>query len=577
MKRLTNLPAIGLAVALAACLAGYYLTRDTNGGKTVSGVPGGEESLIDQRLMQTARALSGTADTAAEEDLAREALRLADHEMDQSYAAALREATAPRAVPDGPLKELARHITRLKAGMAVGQQRIAELAKKAGSGEASAGEVELAKALLALDENELEDAQQDFARQGGDTGSRLARAKQEHDNAQRAGPPPSKTATAGEPYTLYDQTALWLALRSRQQQVLEARQEASAKSATLLHEHNNLENLLNNKPVENAPKGETENTAAVVVRLRGITDQRKTLKELDERVEDTRRLADVYQRWSGVLAERRRGVLHQMLRLLAWILVVVIAVVLANRALRDAFRGPDRRRLHQARFIAQVAVQLVAVAIVLMIVFGPPTQLSTVIGLITAGLTVVMKDFIMAFFGWFVLMGRNGVKVGDWVEIHGVGGEVVEIGLMKTVLLEMGNWTNSGHPTGRRVAFMNGYAIEGHYFNFSTAGQWLWDELEIKLPAGGDPYGMADQVREMVERETDSDAQQAEQEWERVTRQYGMRAFSARPAVDVRPGADGMSVGVRYITRAPLRYEVKSRLFQAIVALLHKAAAASER
>ena len=225
--------------------------------------------------------------------------------------------------------------------------------------------------------------------------------------------------------------------------------------------------------METAPQNGTEDTGAVVARLRGITDQRKTLKELDERIQDIRQLADVYQRWSVLLEERRRDVLHQMLRLLAWILVIVIAVVLASRALHSAFRGPDRRRLHQARFIAQVAVQLVAVAIILMIIFGPPTQISTIIGLATAGLTVVMKDFIMAFFGWFVLMGRNGVRVGDWVEINGVGGEVIEIGLLKTVLLEMGNWSNSGHPTGRRVGFMNGYAIEGHYFNFSTAGQWL--------------------------------------------------------------------------------------------------------
>jgi hypothetical protein len=55
-----------------------------------------------------------------------------------------------------------------------------------------------------------------------------------------------------------------------------------------------------------------------------------------------------------------------------------------------------------------------------------------------------------------------------------------------------------------------------------------------------------------------------------------MRAFSARPAVNVRPGPDGMSVGVRYITRAPLRYEVKSRLFQAILALLYKTAASGK-
>ena len=121
--------------------------------------------------------------------------------------------------------------------------------------------------------------------------------------------------------------------------------------------------------------------------------------------------------------------------------------------------------------------------------FGTPNQLSTIIGLATAGLTVVLKDFIVAFFGWFTLMGKNGIRVGDWVEINGVSGEVIEIGVLKTVLLELGNWTDTGHPTGRQVAFSNSFAMEGHYFNFSTAGQWLWDELEVTLPAGGDPTG----------------------------------------------------------------------------------------
>jgi small-conductance mechanosensitive channel len=91
----------------------------------------------------------------------------------------------------------------------------------------------------------------------------------------------------------------------------------------------------------------------------------------------------------------------------------------------------------------------------------------------------VLKDFIVAFFGCFILMGKNSVRVGDWVEINGVGGEVVEVGLLRTTLLETGNWAESGRPTGRRVAFMNSYAIEDHYFNFSTTGQWLWEELHV--------------------------------------------------------------------------------------------------
>jgi len=221
-------------------------------------------------------------------------------------------------------------------------------------------------------------------------------------------------------------------------------------------------------------------------------------------------------------------------------------------------------------------VQIAGALLILLILFGPPTQMTTILGLATAGLTVVMRNFIVSFFGWFVLMGKNGIHLGDWVEIEGVGGEVIEIGILKTVLLEMGNWTNTGHPTGRHVSFVNSFAIEGHYFNFSTAGQWLWDELQVMLPPEGDPYQMAEEIRAVVERETESDASQAERDWERVTHQYGTRVFSAKPAVDLRPSVNRLDVNVRYITRAPQRYEVKSRLFQKIVEMLHQQAGTTE-
>ncbi len=82
--------------------------------------------------------------------------------------------------------------------------------------------------------------------------------------------------------------------------------------------------------------------------------------------------------------------------------------------------------------------------------------------------------------------GPNGVRVRDWVEIDGVGGEVVHLGLFRTWLLETGNWTANGHPTGRKVSFLNGYAIRGKYFNFSTVGQWMWDEIKVTIPPGTD-------------------------------------------------------------------------------------------
>src|SRR5204863_5691387 len=216
------------------------------------------------------------------------------------------------------------------------------------------------------------------------------------------------------------------------------------------------------------------------------------------------------------------------------------------------------------------AVQALGLALILLILFGVPNEMSTILGLAGAGLTVACKDFIMGFIGWFLLMGRNGVRVGDWVEINGVVGEVVEINLLRTVLLETGNWTDTGHPTGRKVAFVNSYAIEGHFFNFSTSGQWLWDEVEIMVPSSENPYPIIDAIHKLVEKDTQANAQAAEHEWQSAIGSYRtVQAVSAEPANNLRGTTAGVEVQVRYITRARERLASRTRLDHELGAFLH--------
>jgi small-conductance mechanosensitive channel len=597
MRRVKNLLGWALAALLLLCVVAWYFTRDAASNHIAVKKPGASGQIVpvDQRLLQSARQMASAADTPDEQALAGEVLRLADHELDQAFASALREAAATSApAPSGPLKALSERITQLKKRVAAEQARIAKLTQDAAAKGSADDGVELAKAQLALEEDELEDAQQDLARQGGDRHATLERALQEHEQAQHESAQPSKILVPARAATMSAQIGSWLSLGDRQHELDAAREQAGNNAAKLEREHDALEKLITNKPVAPvaeaagaaATTGDTsgadeddtedEDPAAMLLRLRHLSDQRKTLAELGKRIQDSQQLADVYKRWNAVVETRRRGALHLLLSSLAAVLAVLLAVILIDRGIRRAFvRLADHKRLHQMRVIATIGVQFVGALVILLIIFGPPNQMTTIIGLATAGLTVALKDFIVAFFGWFTLMGRNGLRVGDWVEINGVGGEVIEIGLLRTVLLEMGNWATTGHPTGRRVAFVNSFAIEGHYFNFSTAGQWLWDELQVTLPATGDPYQTAQQIRQAVERVTEADASAAEQDWERVTKQYGTRPFSAKPAVDLRPGIGGLNLLVRYITRAPQRSEVKTRLFEAIVGLLHKPAGSS--
>src|SRR5437773_6143740 len=76
----------------------------------------------------------------------------------------------------------------------------------------------------------------------------------------------------------------------------------------------------------------------------------------------------------------------------------------------------DRRQIQTLHTVTRVAVQVTAVLLILLVVLGPPGQLGTFLGFAGAGLTVALKDFIVGFIGWFVLMGKNGIRLGDWVE-----------------------------------------------------------------------------------------------------------------------------------------------------------------
>lgn len=529
-------------------------------------------------MLDTARQLAGLAETEPELELARQALRLADHELDQAFATAVREAADTKPATSGPVKELNEKVIQAKAQVAARKERIAKLEKDAVASDAAATQLALAKAQLVLDEDELEDARLDLARLGGDERGRLERAAQEHAAAQQEPAPAARPAPLITD-TLGARWLTWWTLGDRRGKVVVAREKVAARIESLEEEHRILEAMAAKKPLPStvAAAGDSdtaddaEGQATMLARLRSLSDERKTLMELDRRIQDCQQISQTYQSWITLLETRRRGVLHLLLESLTLVLGILLCMVAAEAVVRRALRDQtDRRRLHQQRFLGKLAVRVGAGLLILLIVFGPPNQTPTIIGLATAGLTVALRDFLVAFLGWFVLIGRNGVRVGDWVEIKGVGGEVIEVGLFKTVLLEMGSWTITGRPTGRRVSFMNGYAMDGHYFNFSTAGQWLWDELRVTVPAAGDPYATAQRIREVVERETGGDAQLAEQDWERIRRQYGTQTFSAKPSVDLRPGSSGLEVQVRYITRGPQRYEVKSRLFRQIVDLLHE-------
>ncbi|MGB2886846.1 MAG: mechanosensitive ion channel domain-containing protein, partial [Candidatus Acidiferrales bacterium] len=598
MKSTQRIIAIVLLVLLGATTYALFRTEQQ---RTVSPIAPGplyfagvQAPPVDQTPLLTAERLAQMPTSAEELPFAQEALRLADHEIDLAFAAAVRDAEEHPPVLSAEAKAIEARLQKAENALDADKARVEQLtaAETKTSGakkDALDDQLEQAKAQVELDQDEVDEAKQDLTRAGGDTQGRIEALVQEHEASSRvADAMKVSVSPPAQASGLIHRYQQWSALHNKQLLLWRAKQEAESVAAAFSTKHNELESRIETQkrpgPEElptsaGAAPGpgltqhanlNREKSAALVKVTKGRASDQKALTSFDKRIDDQKQLSAVYGKWIDVVTSEQRAVANRALRGVLVILVIaLVGLFFENWIARLLGKlSLDRRQVETLRTVTRVALQVIAVILILLVIFGPPNQIGTVLGLAGAGLTVALKDFIVGFLGWFVLMGKNGIRLGDWVEINGVTGEVVELGMFQTVLLETGNWTDSGHPTGRRVTFTNSFAIEGHYFNFSTSGQWLWDELQIVLPPGQDPYPIVDAIQKKVAEATSEGALEAEREWKGAAQSRNMSALTAAPAINIKPVPGGIELAVRYITRANERYQLRAKLYQAVVDLM---------
>jgi small-conductance mechanosensitive channel len=600
MRKEQKIAAVVIVLLVLVTAWGIWRTAqdaaESGSGSGKGPARGRVQTLVDQRPLKRAQRLAQQATTHDEKPLAQEALRLADYDVDLAFAEAIRDARlhppplSPEGKADKARLDKAQKVLESEQGRS---KTLAEQLAKAPANKQDAISADLiqAEADADLAQDELDDAKHDFEQAGGDPVDRIQAMKKEHEDTAHNTPNAIPTAQEQpEQFGLFHRVAAWKLLHDKQMLLWRIKSRTEEEISAVGAQHNALESQIESEKtsepelshhakqsnaaptgqhVSAADKSQTD-TAALLKKTQQLTEDQKTLESYDRRIETKKELASVYGQWIELVASRQKDEVHRALQGVAIILVIALIGIFFSSWLDSLVKRltMDRRQVESLRTVVRVSSQILALFLIALVIMGPPGQLGTFLGLAGAGLTVALKDFIVGFIGWFVLMGKNGMRLGDWVEINGVTGEVVQIGPFHTVLLETGNWTASGHPTGRRVTFTNSFAIEGHYFNFSTSGQWLWDELQVVLPTGQDPYPTIDAIRKKVEELTNQSAQEAEREWKVAAGSRELSAISVAPVVDVKPVLGGTQLVVRYITRANERSTLRTKLNLAAVELL---------
>lgn len=195
------------------------------------------------------------------------------------------------------------------------------------------------------------------------------------------------------------------------------------------------------------------------------------------------------KKWRAVVEGQSRDALKTLGIRVGLVLVILGGLFTLGELWRRATLRyvRDSRRRYQLMLVRRIALWSLVVIIVAFSFAGELGSAVTFAGLLTAGVAVAMQSVLVSIVGYFFLIGKYGIRVGDRVQIGEVNGEVIDLGLMRMYLMEFGG-RGSLAPTGRVVAFANSvvFQVTTGLFKQIPGVNFTWHELTLALPAGVD-------------------------------------------------------------------------------------------
>jgi small-conductance mechanosensitive channel len=276
----------------------------------------------------------------------------------------------------------------------------------------------------------------------------------------------------------------------------------------------------------------------------------------------------------AVRVDLRTDLKSLALRVGSLILILAIVIAAADLWRRAVYRYvSDPRRRYQFLLLRRFVFWLLLTIIIAFAFASSVGSIVTFAGLITAGVAVAMQGVIVAIVGYFFLIGKFGIRVGDRVQIGGVTGEVIDVGLVRFHLMELGGGRGADGPTGRVVAFSNSivFQVGAGLFKQIHGTNFAWHEITLTLAAQS---AFAD-VNKRLLAAVESVLADYREEMERQTQEIARTVVSTpvgslQPKVELRFVATGVEAVIRYPVDLKNAAEIDERVARAVLKSLEQ-------
>jgi small-conductance mechanosensitive channel len=187
------------------------------------------------------------------------------------------------------------------------------------------------------------------------------------------------------------------------------------------------------------------------------------------------------------------------------------------------------------------------------------------LGVASAGIAFALQEVIVSFAGWLAISFGRFYKIGDRIQLSETVGDVIDIGVFSTTLMEIGAWIKGDQYSGRVVRLANSFVFTQPVYNFSADFPYLWDEIVLPIMYGSSIQAARTILQTAAEQVVGKFIEPAKTHWKNIYNKYRLEHESVEPLVTLTANDNWIEFTLRYVVGYKNRRRTKDQLFENIL------------
>ena len=245
------------------------------------------------------------------------------------------------------------------------------------------------------------------------------------------------------------------------------------------------------------------------------------------------------------------------------ILVISVVIRFLQRSLSRYIRDSDTR--YRARKFLAFIGYLLGIVFVAAVFSERLGGLHIAFGIVGAGVAFALQEVITSIAGFVAVSFGHFYKTGDRIRLAGIRGDVIDVGVLRTTLMECGEWVDGDLCNGRIVRIANSFVFKEPVFNYSADFPFLWDEITLPVKYGSDQRLVRDILQPVLDEIVGDYAVWAKETWKEMVKKYKIEDERVEPMITMTANDNWMEFTLRYVVDYKKRRSTKDKIFARII------------